>query len=440
MATISSSPKTTSTTAPVGVAAELAELVGRLDSRAEGGRAFTLAFWDGSELPPTEPRADSPTLRFAKRDALVRMVREPNELGMARAWVSGELEVDGDLELALDLTEKWRHAPIKPSDAVPALKAARKLGLLRRNQPPPPEAEAKVSGRRHSASRDQEAISHHYDVSNEFYRRMLGETMVYSCAYFGSPEDTLDQAQTRKLDLVCKKLELKPGDRLLDVGCGWGSLLIYAAHHYGVQAVGVTISEEQAELARERIRQAGMQDSCEVRLQDYREISDGPYDKIASVGMFEHVGRDNLPVYLASVRKLLAADGLFLNHGIVRIGEDHQMHPKSFTQRYVFPDGELHTQAIVIEAIEGAGFELIDDESLRPHYAETLRRWAINHDSDREAAISEIGPERERVWRLHNYGAALGFDRSRLSVHQVIARAVHEYEPAPPLRVRSYPV
>jgi cyclopropane-fatty-acyl-phospholipid synthase len=440
MATTSSSPKITPTGAATGVAAELAELVGLLDSRAEGGRSFTLAFWDGSELPPTNPVPNSPTLRFAQRDALVRMVREPNELGMARAWVSGELEVDGDLEMALDLTEKWRHAPLKATDAIPALKAARKLGLLRRGQPPAPEAEIKLQGRLHSAQRDQEAISHHYDVSNEFYRRMLGETMVYSCAYFGSPEDTLDQAQTRKLDLICKKLELKPGDRLLDIGCGWGSLMIYAAHNYGVHAVGVTISEEQAALARERIIEAGMQDQCEVRLQDYREVNDGPYDKISSVGMFEHVGRDNLPIYLQQARSLIAKDGLFLNHGIVRVGEDHQMHPKSFTQRYVFPDGELHTQGIVISAIESAGFELVDDESLRPHYAETLRRWAINHDSDREAAIAEIGPERERVWRLHNYGAALGFERSRLSVHQVIARPVEEYEPAPPLRVRSYPV
>ena len=440
MATTSSSQTPPAAPGATSVAAELAELVGLLDSRAEGGRAFTLAFWDGSELPPTNPHPDAPTLRFAKRDALVRMVREPNELGMARAWVSGELEVDGNLELALDLTEKWRHAPLKPSDAIPAIKAARKLGLLRRSQPPAPEAEIKLQGRLHSAQRDQEAISHHYDVSNEFYRRMLGETMVYSCAYFGSPEDTLDQAQTRKLDLICKKLELKPGERLLDIGCGWGSLMIYAAHHYGVHAVGVTISEEQAALARERIIEAGMQDRCEVRLQDYREVKDGPYDKISSVGMFEHVGRDNLPIYLRQARELIAKDGLFLNHGIVRIGEDHQMQPKSFTQRYVFPDGELHTQGMVITAIENAGFELVDDESLRPHYAETLRRWAINHDSDREAAIAEIGPERERVWRLHNYGAALGFERSRLSVHQVIARPVEEYEPAPPLRVRSYPV
>jgi cyclopropane-fatty-acyl-phospholipid synthase len=355
--------------------------------------------------------------------------------------VAGELEVDevdGNLERALDLTEQWRAAPIERSDAVPAFRAARRLGLLRRRNPPPPSCEARLKGGIHSLRRDQEAITHHYDVSNEFYRRMLGETMVYSCAYFGSPDDTLDQAQTRKLDLICRKLELQEGDRLLDIGCGWGSLMIFAAHHYGVQAVGVTLSEAQAELARERIREAGVQDRCEVRIQDYREINDGPYDKISSVGMFEHVGEENLQLYFEQVLGLLAPDGLFLNHGIVRTAPQ-PMDPNSFTIRYVFPDGFLHTIGAVITEMEAAGFEILDDESLRPHYAETLRRWAANHDADIPAAVAEIGPERERVWRLHNYGAALGFEKGRLSVHQVIARPLSQLPPQP-LRVRSYPV
>ena len=424
-----------------GVAGVLAELVGRLDARSEVGRPVALEFWDGTVLPPTTNDPTAPTLRFTTPDALVRIMRAPGELGLSRAWVAGEIEVDevdGNLERALDLTEQWRAAPIERSDALPAFKAARRLGLLRRRNPPPPSCEAQMKGRIHSLGRDQEAITHHYDVSNEFYRRMLGETMVYSCAYFASPQDTLDQAQTRKLDLICQKLELKEGDRLLDIGCGWGSLMIFAAHHYGVQAVGVTLSEAQAELARERIRQAGVQDRCEVRIQDYREINDGPYDKISSVGMFEHVGEENLRLYFEQVLGLLAPDGLFLNHGIVRTAPQ-PMDPNSFTIRYVFPDGFLHTIGAVISEMEDAGFEILDDESLRPHYAETLRRWAANHDADIPAAVAEIGPERERVWRLHNYGAALGFEKGRLSVHQVIARPLSTLPPQP-LRVRNYPV
>ena len=419
------------------VATELRPLIERLDERAPGGRAFGLRFWDGSELPPSGARSNgSPALVLRSPDALVRMVRAPGELGMARAWVSGDLDVDGDLERAMALTEDWRHAPLRPADALVALRAARRLGLLRRPEPAPPATEARLHGRRHSAARDAEAITHHYDVSNAFYRRMLGPTMVYSCAYFASPDDTLEEAQTRKLDLVCRKLELQPDERLLDIGCGWGSLLIHAASEYGVRGVGVTVSDAQARLARERIAQAGLTGRIEVRLQDYRDVSDGPYDKISSIGMFEHVGRANLPVYFAGARDLLRPGGLFLNHGIVRTAPV-PTGLGSFSERYVFPDGELHSQGLVLSALEEARFEVLDDESLRPHYAETLRRWAANHDAHREAAIAEIGEERERVWRLHNVGAALGFERGSISVHQVLTMPL-EVGARRPLRVRRY--
>lgn len=423
----------------MSVATVLAPLVGRLDARAPDGRSFGLRFWDGSELPaPQNGAGAAPVLVLRSPDALVRIARAPGELGLSRAWVSGELDVEGDLEQAIARTESWRHAPLRPADALHALRAARRLGLLRRREPPPPASEAHLHGGRHSAERDASAISHHYDVSNEFYRRMLGPTMVYSCAYFGSPDDTLDEAQTRKLDLVCRKLELRPGQRLLDIGCGWGSLLLHAAREYGIRGVGVTVAREQVSLARERIAQAGLEDRLEVRLQDYREVADERYDKIASIGMFEHVGRANLPAYFGGALRLLRPGGLFLNHGIVRT-RDSGNPLGSFTERYVFPDGELHTQGIVIDALEQAGFEVLDDESLRPHYAETLRRWAANHDAHREAAIREIGAERERVWRLHNVGAALGFERGSLSVHQVLTRPLQD-APAGVLRVRSYPV
>ena len=399
-------------------------------------RGFALEFWDHSRIEAANGVKDAPTLVLRSPDALARIIRAPGELGISRAWVSGELDVVGDLEDALEATETWRRASLGPNELLRVAAAARSLGLLRRPAPPVPEAEIQLDGHAHSVQRDGEAISHHYDVSNQFYARMLGPTMVYSCAVFGSPSESLDNAQRRKLDLICRKLELSPGMRLLDLGCGWGSLLIHAAGVYGVRAVGVTVSEQQARLARQRIRGAGLSDLCEVRVEDYREVSDGPYDRIASVGMFEHVGGSNLPLYLERVRELLAPGGLFLNHGIVR-PEAQRLNSRSFGQRYVFPDGELHTQGRVIDALEQSGFELLDDESLRPHYARTLRCWATNHDNHIAAAQAEIGYQRERVWRLHNHGAALSFERGTLSVHQVLSQPLGAIRQRP-LKLRNY--
>ena len=284
-----------------------------------------------------------------------------------------------------------------------------------------PASEAPIGGgRRHSITRDRDAVRHHYDVSNAFYRMVLGPTLVYSCAYFATPDEDLDAAQTRKLELICRKLRLQPGDRLLDVGCGWGSLVLHAAREHGVRAVGVTLSEPRPSLARERIRAAGMEDRCEIRVADYREVDDGPYDKVASVGMYEHVGRTQLAHYVARVGELLREGGLFLNHGIVR-AVPNPWGRHSFIARYVFPDGELCPVGAVVDAMERNGFEVRDDESLREHYALTLRRWVGNLAANREAAIAEAGEERERVWRLYMTGAAMSFEEGDISVHQVLA-------------------
>ncbi len=286
----------------------------------------------------------------------------------------------------------------------------------------PPASEARLGGHLHSLRRDRAAVRHHYDVSNEFYRLMLGPSMVYSCAYFDSPTDTLERAQERKLDLVCRKLRLAAGERLLDVGCGWGSLALHAAMNFGVRAVGVTLSELQAELARERIRAAGLAERCEIRVQDYREVADGPYDKIASIGMYEHVGASRLDRYMTRLRQLVRPGGLVLNHGIVRLGP--RSGPRdSFIRRYVFPDGELHPVGCVVESLERAGLELRDTESLRDHYVITLRHWVANLAANREAALAAAGAERERIWRLYMTGSAIAFERGDISVQQLLAAA-----------------
>ncbi|MGX6449872.1 class I SAM-dependent methyltransferase, partial [Patulibacter sp. S7RM1-6] len=296
--------------------------------------------------------------------------------------------------------------------------AAVRLGAVRPTALP--EAEARLHGRRHDRDRDSASIQYHYDISNAFYRLVLGPSLVYSCAYWGAGDD-LEAAQARKLDLICRKLRLQPGDRLLDVGCGWGSLVLHAAERYGVRAVGITASPAQAELARERVREAGLADRIEIRVQDYREVADGPYDKIASVGMYEHVGARELPTYAAQLFALLRPGGLLLNHGITRLHDGKQGRHDTFIDRYVFPDGELHRIGAVVGVLEGAGFEARDVESLREHYATTLRAWCANLEAHRDEAVADVGYQRERIWRLYMAASAAAFESGHIAVVQTLA-------------------
>jgi cyclopropane-fatty-acyl-phospholipid synthase len=378
----------------------------------------TVRFWDGSELPAEEP---APTVEVRRPSALAHLVRAPGQLGLARAWVDGSLDVDTDLEAVLRRRSAFAGVRLSAGDLLRLARAALPIiGRQALRVPPVPAVEARLRGRRRSLIRDRRAVRHHYDLSNRFYRLVLGPSMVYSCAYFSTPDDTLEAAQEQKLDLICRKLALTAGERLLDIGCGWGSLLIHAAANYGIRAVGVTLSEPQAQLARERVAEAGLSRRVEVRAQDYRELDDGPFDKIASVGMYEHVGRSELDHYVRTVAGLLRPGGLFLNHGITRM-RPHAPRPDPFISRYVFPDGELHPVTDVIGAMHRAGLEVRDAESLREHYPLTLRRWSANLARHREAAIAEVGAERERVWRLYMLASALGFEDGEISVYQVLA-------------------
>ncbi|HVW47501.1 MAG TPA: class I SAM-dependent methyltransferase [Solirubrobacterales bacterium] len=379
---------------------------------------FSVRFWDGSEIAAAGPPRF--IIMVNGPEALARVLREPNQLGLGRAWVTGELDLIGDLDELFALDGEFRAARLGVLGRMQARGAARELGVLSVGALEIPAAEARPRGRRHSLQRDHGAISHHYDVSNDFYRIVLGPSLVYSCAYFDDEDESLESAQARKLDLICRKLALTRGERLLDVGCGWGSLVIHAARRYGVRAVGVTISGSQAELARARVEEAGLADRCEIRLADYRELDDGPYDKIASVGMYEHVGADQLDSYAAGITALLRPGGLFLNHGIARLNSTPGG-PKSFIGRYVFPDGELHPLDALLVSLRKAGMEVRDVESLREHYPPTLRRWGSNLAAGREEAVAAAGAERERVWRLYMAGSAHAFERGEITVFQTLA-------------------
>jgi cyclopropane-fatty-acyl-phospholipid synthase len=386
-----------------------------------GGRLsrlpVTLRFWDGSEL-----RSDGNAVVIVRDPAAVlHLLHAPGQLGLSRAWVDGSLDVEGDLETVLRARGFFRGVRLSAADrARLGMAALQVLGVRLLRRPTVPTIEARPRGRRRSLTRDRQAVRHHYDISNRFYRMVLGPTMVYSCAYFATPDDSLELAQERKLDLICSKLRLTQDERLLDIGCGWGSLLIHAAARYGVSGVGVTLSKPQAQLARQRVAEAGVQDRVEIRVQDYRQVGDGPFDKIASVGMYEHVGRGELGRYVHGVAGLLRPGGLFLNHGITRVAP-HRPGPDPFIGRYVFPEGELHPVTDILIAMQGAGMEVRDVESLREHYPMTLRRWLANLAAHREEAIAEVGPQRERVWRLYMLGSALGFESSEISVYQVLA-------------------
>lgn len=385
---------------------------------------FTIRFWDGSTLSPASPNRDGPALVVRSPSAIAYLVRRPGQLGLARAWVSGALDVDGDLGSVIAVRDRYRDLRLSARERLRLVSAgvlAAGPSLLR--PPAVPSIEARGRGLRHSLARDRTAVRHHYDVSNEFYRLVLGPSMAYSCAYFATPEDSLEAAQERKHDVICRKLRLSPGERLLDLGCGWGSLLMHAAARYGVHGVGVTLSEQQVALARRRIREAGLSHLVEVRMADYREVADGPFDKIVSVGMYEHVGRRQLGAYVRRVCDLLTEHGLFLNHGIARLASQPSG-PNGFIYRYIFPDGELHPVTDLMVSMRSAGLEVRDVESLREHYVLTLQAWLANLQRHRAEAIARAGEERERAWRLYMLGSAQGFAAGHITLYQVLAARV----------------
>jgi cyclopropane-fatty-acyl-phospholipid synthase len=376
------------------------------------------AFWDGTALGPREGN----TVQVRSPDAVRRLLWAPSELGLARAFVMGDIELEGDVFELLAALHAASPARIHVGSRLPwqAIQAARRLGVVGRPLPPPPE-EAAPQGRLHSPGRDAQAVQHHYDVSNDFYAMVLGPAMTYSCARFAQGVETLTAAQEAKHDLVCRKLGLadRSGQRILDVGCGWGSFALHAARHYGAEVVGVTLSPAQAALARDRVVAAGLQGQIEIRLQDYRDVRDGTFDGIASVGMFEHVGSSKSAAYFATMRRLLRPEGRFLNHAISSVGGS-RIGPRTFIGRYVFPDGELIDVGQVVLSMEQAGFEVRDVESLREHYAKTLRAWVANLHEHWDAAVAEVGVRRARVWQLYMAASVNGFEDGGISIHQVL--------------------
>ena len=382
-----------------------------------------IEFWDGSSLgPPAGDPASPGTLRVLSAEAVRRILWSPNELGLARAYVAGELEAEGDIFALLEAFRDRAPRNLRHgfSAAPLAVTAARRLGLIGSPPAPPPE-EVRLHGWRHSRQRDAKAVGHHYDLSNDFYRLVLGPSMTYSCARFTDDGMDLTQAQASKHDLICRKLGLpgQPGGRLLDVGCGWGSMAIHAATHHDARVVGITISRPQAELASKRVAEAGVGDRVEIRLQDYRELAGERFDAISSIGMSEHVGAKNLVAYYRILHDALRPQGRLLNHAISSVGGS-RLGRTSFVGRYVFPDGELIDVGDAVLAMERAGFEIRDVESLREHYARTLRAWVANLEASWEEAVGLVGDARARVWRLYMAGSAVAFADGGINVHQVL--------------------
>ncbi|MFB7941165.1 class I SAM-dependent methyltransferase [Streptomyces sp. NPDC056049] len=406
-----------------------------------------LRAWDGSEAGPP---GRGPVLVIRDRRALRRMMWKPGELGLARAWVAGEIDVEGDLYEALDRLSGliWDRAEesggLLASVRDPRIRAAaaslvRLAGPLPPPKPPVEEARGR-SGGRHSRRRDKRAISHHYDVGNDFYALVLGPSMVYSCAYW-TDGGTLEDAQRDKLDLIARKLALKEGDRLLDVGCGWGSMAIHAAREYGARVVGITLSREQAAFARKRIAEEGLTDRIEIRVQDYRDVPDGPFDAISSIGMAEHVGAEQYREYADLLYGLLKPGGRLLNHQISRRPEpdEEAYRIDPFIDAYVFPDGELAPMGRTLTTLEDAGFEVRDVEAIREHYALTLRRWVANLERDWDRAVRLVSPGRARIWRLYMAASAVSFERNRIGVNQFLAvRTPVPGRSGLPLRTREW--
>jgi cyclopropane-fatty-acyl-phospholipid synthase len=376
-------------------------------------RPFGVELWDGTRLAATTD--GGPTFRVTGPDAFAHALRAPGQLGLGRAYVSGALEVD-DLDALMGVLSSWKPAPLdRATVARLALRAAAVAGP---RFPPAPKAELRPRGRRHSGERDMRAVRHHYDVSNDFFALFLDPSMTYSCALWSRGATTLAEAQDAKRELVCQKLGLKEGDRLLDVGCGWGAMAVHAAERHGAQVVGITVSEPQARLARRRAEEAGVADRVEIRVMDYRDLAGEQFDAISSIGMVEHVGAVQIDEYAQLLAGLLRPGGQLLNHGIARLRHtDAEAGP--FSERYVFPDAApLHLSRVQF-ALERAGLETHHVEDLRPDYSRTLTAWLENFEAHLDEAVRLGGAERVRVWRLYLRAARNGFDTGFLSVFQV---------------------
>jgi len=423
--------------------AQASDLLARLFRHYPG--SVNLRLWNGTALRVgmnVAGGADSPfTLVFKNPETVWSAVLGRDPLALADAYFRGDLDIEGDFFAALSLKD---HLEALQLPAPEKLRAAFTALHLRMMNAAPRHSKAVFAPahaptiKAHSKTENRDAIHFHYDVSNEFYSLWLDRAMVYSCAYFETPDVDLDAAQQAKLEHICRKLLLKPEDEFLDIGCGWGALVIYAAKHHGVRAHGVTLSPQQLKVAQERIEEAGLTDRVRVELLDYRDLpGESLYDKVASVGMFEHVGLKNLPTYFSTVHRLLKPRGLFLNHGITHDSEGWEPSVSTeFINRYVFPDGQLDTISNVQRVMERSKFEIADVEGLRPHYAMTLRHWVARLEGNRALALQYVNEATYRVWRLYMAACALQFESGEIGIYQVLASKRTVGIPALPLTRR----
>ncbi len=385
--------------------------------RALPSRPFTVRFWDGTTVRATEP--DAPTFMMRSPRALAHALRAPGELGLGRAYVAGLIDVD-DLDGALQIVDNFEAPPLSlRRQARLGVALVRACGLVA--PPGRPAIELRLRGERHTIARDRRAVRHHYDAGNDFFALFLDSSMTYSCAVFSRGATTLEEAQEAKLELVCTKLALKPGERVLDVGCGWGSFAIHAAKRHGARVLGVTLSEPQAALGRERARAAGVEDLVEIRVADYREVAEEPFDAIVSIGMVEHVGAERIDLYARRLASLLRPGGRLLNHGIAKLKDFDDPDEGPFSERFVFPDGVPLPLSRVELALERSGLVTRHVEGLPGDYAETLRHWIDRFEGRYADAIRIAGIERARVWRLYLRAARLGFVTGWASIYQVLA-------------------
>lgn len=381
-------------------------------------RDFAVQLWDGSRWEPTPGELARFTIHLRHPGALRAMFWPPDDLAMGEAYIFDDFDIEGSIDAVFPLVDDL-FADQKLGLAGKLQQAKRLFTLPAPRRPRGTEYGVRLHGGTHSLERDRQAVSYHYDQSNEFFAQFLDSRMVYSCAYFASPVESIEEAQERKLDYICRKLRLQRGESLLDIGCGWGGLVLHAAKHYGVYATGITLSTRQAEFATARINEAGLADRCRVELRDYREVETPEgYDKLVSVGMFEHVGEAQLPTYFRKAWRLLRPGGVFLNHGISRVLQTQVHTGRSFIAKYVWPDGELETIGTVLRAAEQAGFELRDVESLREHYALTLQQWVRRLEAHHAAARSARDEVTYRIWRLYMAGSGYNFANGTMNLYQ----------------------